>query len=226
MNERTYRAVMDYKYSRAYPQSTYTAYRAWQYDHQPSAEEHPWLMPLQDSPGSHVEGEVEGFSVQVMVHRDDDTKLGWDDVTGHFTDQYAPGCVKNTRRDWATDYQWYHPSEHTLTHEAHWLRQNGMSKGVVEDTMIELVRLEMKEDASRQYYGVVVTVSYDGEEIASTALWGIDGTDGYDVRHYLRDTASELISEAVDSAQDELPKLLAKAEAHAAALRARVRQTV
>lgn len=180
---------------------------------------HAFLASLDDSP-MRVSGKIGPFDVSVSVVVDDDARLGDDDVTGTFTDTYEEGCVKNTRRNWGTDYEWYRPSNYTLEYAYDEARKAGMSKSVARAAVAERIRLEMDDDAERQWFGIQATVRIGGEEVGSSSLWGIDSIPGYDAKPYFIEVATEQIDEAIHEARKALPAALQAAEAQVAMIRA------
>lgn len=157
-----------------------------------------------------VSGTVGPFTVSVKIVRDEDGRLGDDDVTGTFVDSYIDGCVKNTvTPDWNVNGQgcaYYLPSEHTRTEAYKEFRtRDGMSKGQARQALATRIQAEMYADAHREWFGVAVKVSLNGRELAVASLWGIDSIPDYDPRPYLIETAEELIEEAIDQARTEIP---------------------
>lgn len=170
-----------------------------------------------------VTGQIGPLRVRVRVVPDTDSRLGEDDVTGTFTDTESDTTVKNTRRDWGTDYAFYEPSTLRRAQTREEYTKLGMSKAVAEDAMRFDIDQDMAADASRTYHGVIVTISVDGHDLAQTSLWSIDTMDtidGYDGRGYVIDVAEELITEALNEAKAARPETVAAAYEHAAKLAA------
>ena len=185
--------------------------------HTTRAPAHAFLAELDtDTP---VNGAIGPFAVAVKVRLDEDAKLGDDDVSGTFTDVHEPGCVKNTRRDWGTDYEWYRPATYTLHHAYDDNRRRGMSKQVAREAVAAQIKRELVEDAGREYVGVIVTVTVAGRELAREALWWIDCPPDHDNRPYLIEVAEDLIEQAIGAARDAIPAALEANAVEAAALR-------
>lgn len=155
-------------------------------------------------------GEVDGLKVSVRVVPDEDYQLGEDDVTGWFTNDRDSDVLRNTCRNWGSDYNWYHPSNYDLQYAGGSDAPKGTSKQVAREWAAERIRTAMREDAYRSAYGVIVTVSLDDVELGSASLWGIDGTDSYDAAPYLREVAEELIPEAMAEADERAHQLAEK----------------
>lgn len=168
----------------------------------------------------NVTGEIGPFTVTVGVIPDEDAKLGEDDVTGWFTDTYEKGCVKNTRRDHGTDYEWYRPSNDTLKNAYEEYRAQGLSESAAQVKMRERIEQEMDEDADRTYWGVVASVAVNSHELGSASVWSIDSLPGHPLAPYLRELADGLIGEAFADAHKAIPKALDDSEELTEALRA------
>lgn len=162
----------------------------------------------------YATGEVDGLTVKVHTEIDEDSSIGDDDVTGHFTDTYEDGAIPNTVSYYSHSqngqgYKYYVPANDTLEN----LRLNtlsrrggGMSKGVLADAMREELLKEMQQDADREYWGVVVTIhNPDDDELAEASLWGCDVGDD---PTYLREVAADLIDEVIAQAQAERDRLV------------------
>jgi hypothetical protein len=207
-----------YKAERAEGFNAYTALKSARSDLREPTLTYPFLRDLDiDRPTT---GTVGPFTVTVQITPDQDAKLGEDDISGWFTDTYETGCIKNTCRDWTTDYEWYRPCNDTLNNLLRYLRQSGMSKGAAQDFYAEQVRREMAIDASRQYFCVDVSVKVAGRGLANASLSWIDVIEGYDPMPYFREVAEDLIPEALGEARDAIPAALARLESTVAALRA------
>lgn len=167
---------------------------------------------------STVKGAIGPFKVKVSVVPDEDGQLGEDDVTGVFTDEYEEGCVKNTRRNWGTDYKYYRPSNYVLTNAYEDFRTAGMSKGVARDAVRELVEEEMGDDASRQYYGIEVTVKVAGKTLGHGSLWNIDTIFGYESAPYFIEVAQDIIEDALREAREAIPAAIEENATQARAL--------
>jgi hypothetical protein len=152
-------------------------------------------------------GEIDGWMVHVKVGIDQDAKLGDDDVTGWFTDVYEPGCIRNTHRNWGSDYEWYHPSNYELRDLPTDGSTKGMSKQVAREHIAEQIRKAMADDADRYYVHVRVSVFRAGVELGSAGLYGIDLL-GRDDTNYLGEVAEDLLSDAVVEAERTLAELL------------------
>lgn len=168
--------------------------------------DYPFLANLGGYTDS-VSGGVAGFHVTVSIESDDQARLGEDDASGWFTDSDDDGlCIKNMTNGYnGSEYKFYHPSKYTVEYAFAEYRQAGMSKSAAHEAYANRVQAEMVEDAWRRWYGVSVTVSYAGRKLADGSLWGIDTIPGYDVDPYLRETASDLIGEAIEAARDSIP---------------------
>lgn len=169
-------------------------------------------------------GTVGAFSVEVDIKHDWDARLGEDDVTGVFTDEYTKGCIKARP---GSDYKWYRPSNYTLNHAMADYSAAGMSKGAARQAYAKRVRAEMADDAERTWYGVEVTLTVAGRLVAQESLWGIDviPSSSYDAMAYFRQVASELIDQAMDEARRTIPTELQRIIAQAAALAALLTET-
>lgn len=180
-----------------------------------------FLADLGDtSEGESITGTVGLFTVTVEIQSDYEARIGEDDVTGSFTDEYEAGCIKNTTGGEYNHLKWYKPSSYTLGDAYNDLRKTGMSKQVARETYAEQVRREMAEDAVREYYGVTVTVEAAGRELASSSLWGVDALARTEALTYIRDVAADLIDEATREAHWKAPDALATIDAEIAALTA------
>lgn len=173
----------------------------------------------------NVKGQVAGFDVTVRSVYDEDAHLGDDDVTGTFTDRFEEGCITNTARyySYAQNGQgskWYKPSNYDLQYAESEVRASGVAKGRFAEALRERLERAMTEDAGRQYFGVLVTVSFDGEELGTASLWGIDVIPDYSTNAYFQETAEELIEEAIDQAKAELSAAAQRALDHASKLAA------
>lgn len=180
-----------------------------------------FLSDLDTAPGKY-EGEVEGFTVTVKVVPDEDSRLGEDDVTGHFSDTPEDGAIKNTRRDWNSDYKYYIPSNYDRTELPKDLERYGMSKSVREATYRARIKEAMCEDASLDYLGITVEVELDGISLGSASLWGIAVFHDSVNRASLCDAADELIEEAIEEARECLPEVAADMAHKVDALKAKL----
>ena len=171
---------------------------------------YPFLATLGEYGRDRCEGRVGAFTVEVVLDYDEDARLGDDDVTGTFTDRYEEGAVKNTRSSHRRGGEWYVPSEYVQDHAYDDLRKAGMSKAVARDAYRELVDRCMYEDAEREFYIITVTVSVGGRELASRVVGGYDTVPTYDGEPYLRDSAAELVDEALHDAREAIPAELVK----------------
>lgn len=160
-----------------------------------------------------VEGVINGIDVRVAVERDEDSRIGEDDVTGTFSDTWSEGAVKNTSG--RGSLEWYIPSNDTLANTFNELRRSGMSKSVARERYEEIVRQEMDADRTRTYLGVTVALSLDGEQLAESSLWGIDSPEDDDVTPYLIEVAVDLIGEAMAQAETDAPTLADRLRARA-----------
>ena len=170
-----------------------------------------------------VTGTVGPYTVTAEIMLDEDWRLGDDDVSGTFTDDYDDTCVKNiTDGINGSGLRWYKPSAYTLDHAMADYRRAGMSKGVAAQAVRMRVRDEMRQDAERLYSGVTVMVEIDGTELGNASVWGIDTIPSLDPGPYFRETADGLIGEAIDDAKVNLParlrRVLSRAQSFAAAL--------
>ncbi len=170
-----------------------------------------------------VTGDVDGFTVHVRSTYDEDSRLGDDDVTGTFSDRYSDGAIKNTTNgENGRGYKWYLPSNYDREYAESEVRASGISKGRVAEVLRERLEQAMTDDAYRNYFGVIVTVSLDGEELADASLWGIDVLPRFDASPYLIETAEDLIGEALDQARANLPIAIARTMTHAERLTAKI----
>lgn len=184
---------------------------------------YPWLDKLDTH--NPVHGTIGPFTVHVSVEDDADYRLGEDDVTGTFSDTYAPGAIRNTHRNWGTDYQWYHPST-VAQNRYNELHAGGASKQVAREQAAARLRQDMADDAGRAYYGVHVSVTCDGIHLAEESLWAIDTVPGYDGHAYLVQVAEDLIAEALPAARDAIPAEIERITGNLAALRHAAAPTV
>lgn len=174
------------------------AYARWQT--QPPA--WPWLTLTVDQPAI---GTIDGLTIRVAAVPDDDSQLGEDDVTGWFTDRNDGTCLRNTHRDWGTDYAWYHPSTYDLHYADGRDAPKGTAKQPAREWAAARIRQAMADDAARRNYGVTVTVSLDGYKLGSASLWSIDTDDP----RYLINVAEDLIPQALAAAREEMATLAA-----------------
>jgi hypothetical protein len=205
MNEQ---AMAIYRESRKAGMSALYAYQYAVYTQKPLT--HGFLARLGVMSQSSVSGTVDGFDVTVKLVEDDDQR-GEDDVTGRFTDEKVPGAVRNRFRDWGSSYDYYVPSTYTLNGVYAEFRKSGMSKSMARQAVSVRIVSDMKDDADRRYYGVVVSVSLDGVELGQDSLWSIDVIDAAQGDDYLRQVAdSQLIPTALDEAREAIPAELEK----------------
>ncbi len=179
----------------------------------------PWAFLAEIENGScTVTGELGPVTITVVIETDDEPSE--DDVTGEFTDRKSETTVPNTRNDWHIKTKYYEPSTVRLAETPADYSALGMSRAVAREAMRAAIDADMAADASRYSYGVIVTVSVDGEELGNASVWGIDTIDGYDGRAYFIETARDLTGEAIDQARDRGPQAAEQARAHAAKLEA------
>lgn len=201
------------------PISTQTAVRVARYEQNPPCGAYMFLLNIQEGTCDSVDGVIgDHLMVQVAIVDDDISRLGEDDVTGTFTDVYVEGCVKNTCRNWGTDYQWYRPSTVRRGTTLADYQRYGLSKARAVEAMRWGVQQDMKDDASRRYHGVRAIVRVDGEIVGEDSLWGIDLIGGYDSRSHMIATAVDCIEEALNQARQESVATVARARRHAARL--------
>lgn len=200
----------------------------------PTTPEYPFLAHLDAY--SDVTGEVEGYTVRVQVMADEHSHLGDDDVTGTFLGRQRPypdyeyfhpesppeGCIPvggmNTYGTNVEGARWYRPGNDDQANAALNAGLDKVAKGLRPQVLREYLEARMYDDARRVYYGVVVTVSLDGEELATSSLWGIDTVPDSPDSVYFIETAEECISEAIDQAQTEAPAAAERARKRAAKL--------
>lgn len=155
-------------------------------------------------------GEVEGFHVRVRVVQDYDSRLGDDDVTGTFSHERDDDdmAIKVSISGWGNGdgANWYHPANYRRDPENMAHEGRGMSRGVRADYLRWLIEQDMRDDYSRNWYGIIAEVEYDGAEIGDSSLWGVDTIDGYDGVSYFREVAEEQIEEALAEASAWLEK--------------------
>jgi hypothetical protein len=173
-----------------------------------------------------VHGTVGPFTVNVSIQDDEYNRLGEDDITGTFSDERTPDSLRNTHRDWSTDYAWYHPSNYARDHYVDDNRRNGASKQVAREQAAARLRQDMADDAARAYYGVVVSVTCNGSDLAGESLWGIDVGPGNDGHSYFVEVAEDLISGALIAARTAVPAEIARVSANLAALHRAAAPTV
>lgn len=178
---------------------------------------HSWLADLDTK--DTVTGAIGPFVVVVKVEVDEDGHHGEYDTHGMFTDERAPGNLRNTCRDWNTDYEWYQPATLASDYRAEY-RRTGMSRGVAAEAAAAQVRQDMHDDAGREWFGVIASVTVDGMELAEHALWGVDTIPGYNRTPYFVGVAEQLIAGATDEARDAIPGMIATKLAEVAHLRA------
>lgn len=176
---------------------------------------YPFLTKLHEYT-DEITHKVAGHTLTVKLRVDMESRLGDDDVTGWFTDESdGPYTVKNRRRDWASDYDYYHLStiDRALVDGSDdEIFPKGMSRGMRADYVKAMIGERMSEDADRRYVGVIVDI--DGID---AALWGID-TSGEGADTYLREVAAELLDEILSDTKRlaahkaELETELAKVE--------------
>jgi hypothetical protein len=182
------------------------------YEQRPPASAYEFLTAIEDGP-CRVFGELGELDIVVTIESDDDFQLGEDDVSGTFTDTASDTTVLNTRRDWASDYKYYEPSNYRIAQTRADFK--GMSKSVADEAKRAAIESDMADDATRHAYGLTVTVLLNGRELGSQSLWGIDSIDGYDARPYLIDTAEELIGEVLHQLDTEASKKVEDARTYA-----------
>jgi hypothetical protein len=119
--------------------------------------------------------------------------------------------------------RWYIPSTSAVELRDYYLKEGRMSRAQIDDIVRASIERDMRDDADRSYYGVIVTVSADGEQLADASLWSIDTINGTGA-NYFREVAADLIEEAVSEAQAGLPQAVSRAEDHAAKIRAAIQE--
>jgi hypothetical protein len=163
----------------------------------PALEQFPFLAGLHETSRRETTLPT-GLVISVRCVEDVCARLGDDDVTGCFTNRHTDGCVPNTlSATTVPGYQWYRPSNDTLAHTYDRLRQGGMSKSVAADTYRSIVAQEMTDDSNRTFVCVLVNLSLDSEVLAD---------------------AADLIEECLTHVERDRPQLIARADAHLAAL--------
>jgi hypothetical protein len=195
------------------PMSMATAVSIVRYEVAPVPERLSFLEDL-DVSGT-VSGTVDGLEVSVTIDADPYSRLGEDDVTGHFTDASEPGAVRNLYPDWTSQGAYYVPANYRQNETREEYSARGMSRAVAADAMRAAIVSDMRDDATRAYYDMVVTVSLDGRELATQALGGIDVIDRMDGMPYFREMATDLIDEATQRVFTDAPELIAAARAYA-----------
>lgn len=236
VNESLRRRVTQLRKDSPYPMGIFQAVQIARYEARDWSEsEFPFLAKLQNGSES-VTGDVGPFEVHVHIEPDYDSRIGEDDVTGTFhertrgyygDDEYSKPDPNAVRCSYAgyngpRDVYWYVPGNATLELRDYYIKEDRKSRALIEDIVRATIKQDMRNDADRAYYGVVVNVFLDGEEMGSASLWGIDTIDSMPAAPYFCDTASELIGEALQQAHDQLPVAAETAATHAAKIRAAI----
>ena len=228
MNQTLLKRVRELRTQDPYrPATMTTAVSIARYEASADTAEPAFLRGLTDYPfDDKVEGEHEGFTVKVQIVTDEDSMLGDDDVTGTFTDTWVPGETIRVRsgENWGTNgngYKYYRLSTYELTELPKDLADDhtGMSKGTRQLAYQWAIRQAEEADRNRDYYGVIVEVFVDDEEVGSHSLWGVDVVPGYNPRPYMIEVATDLMDEAISEAHGVLNERAEKAEAHARRMR-------
>lgn len=196
-----------------FPMPITTAFRVARYENRLPPTGYEFLGRLNEHPADITET-VDDIEIHVRVVLDEDSRIGEDDVTGFFTDDYTEGCVKNNGGE-RHSLEWYHPANDTLENTYNELRNAGLTKAAARERYDEIVQQEMDTDRERTYLGVIVTLSLDGQELADNSLWSIDAPANNNNVPYLIDVAHELILEGMAQAEQDAPNLAARLRARA-----------
>lgn len=167
------------------------------------------------------EAERKGFTFRASIQHDDDAGTPWDNSDGHgpvtgwerraklpgelvLCDDNPSGLRSNTARRFY-DYQeacrialrdGWNAAPYDVEGETP--RQRA-AKAARAD--YEFLRGWCNNEWS--YIGIIVTAFRNGIELGSASVWGIESNAG----EYLRDTANELLEEAIGEARDNLASL-------------------
>lgn len=190
-----------------------------------SESEYPFLDDFGSYTKDDVTGEVGPFEVSVNRVPDYDTYLGEDDVTGTFSDQNdrPDNAIRNVQSGWnGRGSRWYNLPGYVLDLTDYYVKEGRKSRALIDALVREAAQQSMRDDNERSYFGVVVTVSLDGEELGHASIFGIDSLGEPGESSYFCETAAELIDEALAQAREQLIPAAETATQHAAKIRAAI----
>jgi hypothetical protein len=146
--------------------------------------------------GEKTKIDVDGFSVEIESSPDVDGDTSY---LGEFTDTWSEEAIErsNVRRG---EYKYFLPAESQDSLKDQFSRL-GHSKDDSTRLAQEAVQraLNRMEDCGNgwSFIGIIARASWDGVELGSASLWGIESDSGAE---YLSETAWELAQEAVSEA--------------------------
>lgn len=176
--------------------------------------------------------ERDGFTVTARVEHDehDGMRLGDDEALGEFTDYPEPdkpgeyikldptgherfildrAGITNAYGYSEFTYYWSNSSTGTVAETREHYCKLGASRGVAEELARARQRMLFERalkvlDGDVFGCGVVVKVSRAGATLAESSVWGIESDSG----EYFAETAEDLASEAIDTANEEIDNLI------------------
>lgn len=222
------RRVKQLRSQSIYPMALATAVAIARYEAKDWSEsEYPFLADFGAYGKDSVTAEIGPFTVTVRLVPDYDSSLGEDDVTGTFSDQeHQPeNAIRNSQSGWnGRGARWYNLPKYVLTLADYYIKEDRKSRALIDALVREAAQTSMRDDNERNFYGVTVTVAIDDDEIAGSALHGIDSLGNPGESSYFCETAAELLGEALDEARAALVPAAETADAHAARIRAAIQE--
>lgn len=159
-------------------------------------------------------GTIDGFEVSVRVLPQYDYDAS---DYGTFTDTWSPEAIPTGKRN-SREFAWFVPAMETTEERRRYLNgAAGMSRHTAWLTALEYARHDMRLAREPEAYCVRVTVSRQGVELGSAALYGYDVDPDTPSGHtfaLLQDWAvsdSGVIEEALEEAREALGRLVRSA---------------
>lgn len=163
--------------------------------------------------------EQEGFQCRIDLVIDSD--YDWLQGRGRFTDTYVAEAIHNPGAKWDRNlFQYFVPEQSAADRVASLLQWRDAKTGellypTMEDAVAEAQRQILEdcliaanpEEMDCTAYGVIVTASLAGVELAQDSLWGIEmGPEGEE--SYLDICGLDCLAEAVEDAHKKAKQLL------------------
>lgn len=165
----------------------------------------------------HTEFDLGDYRVRVRYEPDYDT--GPD---GKFTDKWTPDCVEVARivgpDEWPAEGRdrrlpYYERVTGTYASDRRWFLRHNYRKADADLLAREYERLDVLAAVEHEALCMVVVVALAGIDLGTASLCGLDyrADDWHDetTREWLRETALDLVDEALHDAQDSAARLCA-----------------
>lgn len=160
-----------------------------------------------DWEGGKASTQRDGFDVAIAIVRDEDAHAG------AFSNDWQPGAVINPR-SWdarhgceSSEYLRYYIPEFATVEDHRRGLAPYTSRHAADCLARTYVREELNRAAEPDAYGVVVTISRAGVELAEASLWGIESDM---LLHYVSlDVVPDLIADALPEAREAIKKVCA-----------------